>query len=124
MYDKKDKEYAGKVKKILKTLSSGFVIVEGAHDIAALNKLGLKSFAYSQVLSKQAVPAAECTVYLLTDSDKGGEEKKEKLLAVLREVNSGYKIDDVLGKHLMRLLNITSIEQICSPVEEILAKVN
>lgn len=124
LHDDRNKQYAGKVKRVLEKLTSGFVIVEGAHDIAALGKLGIKSFSYSQVASKKSVPNLKDCVYILTDSDNGGEDKKNKLISTLLELNCGCKINVALGMYMLKLLNITSVEQMCGPVAEALAENN
>ncbi len=58
----------------------------------------------------------------MTDRDRGGEEKKAKIMAMLLESERGYVIDDSLGKRLLKMTNSTSVEQVRGPIEEAMGK--
>ena len=117
----KNSTRAKRVSRILETLRQGTVIVEGLHDVKTLNLLGVNAVSYSQ-LCAGTLPSAGERIYILTDSDRGGEEKKAKIEALLLEANGNYVMDDSLGRRMLRILNATSVEQVYGPVEEILMK--
>ncbi|VVB76772.1 Uncharacterised protein [uncultured archaeon] len=119
--ERKDYARAKRTTGILETLKNGTVIVEGKHDIRALRPLGIEALTYSQLYT--SLPSASKTVYVLTDADKGGEEKKQKIMAMLLESGNGYVIDDSLGKRLLRTLNSTCVEQVLGPITEIMETV-
>jgi 5S rRNA maturation endonuclease (ribonuclease M5) len=101
---------------MLEALRQGTTIVEGLHDVKALAHFGIKAIPYSRLSA--ALPSISGRVYLLADDDRGGEEKKEKMRMLLLEHNSGYLIDETLGRRMLKMLNVTSVEQICGPIEE------
>jgi 5S rRNA maturation endonuclease (ribonuclease M5) len=117
----KDYSRAKQISNILETLSKGTVIVEGAHDLKTLKRLGIDALTYSQ-LSSSGLPSADVPVYLMMDDDKGGEEKEGKIKAMLLESGRPYVIDDTLGKRLLGMTNSTSVEQIYRPIEDAKAK--
>ncbi len=104
----------------LKRLAEGTVVVEGKHDIAALKKLGISAMAYSAVESGNVSIPVGRTIYLLTDNDRGGDEKRERLKSALLAMDNRHTINDELGRKLLSMLHATSIEQIFGPAEEIL----
>jgi 5S rRNA maturation endonuclease (ribonuclease M5) len=118
--ERKDYLRAKHISCLLETLSEGTVIVEGAHDVRALGRLGISALTYSQLY--KSLPQAGRTVYIMTDRDRGGEEKKAKIMAMLLESDRGYAIDDSAGKRLLRMTNSTSVEQVCGPIEELMGK--
>jgi len=119
----KDEARARHITKMLETLRQGTVIVEGMHDVSALRFLGVEAVPYSR-LFKSPLPGVGKKVFLMTDNDRGGKEKREKIKAMLLEANSGYVMDEVLGKRMLDSLNVKCVEQICGPVEEAMEKKN
>jgi len=119
--ERKDYLRAKRIAGILGTLREGTVIVEGVHDIRTLKRLGIDALTYSQVCAS-ALPDALAPVYILTDNDKGGEDKKRKLMALLLESDKPYVIDDALGKRLLKMTNSTSVEQVYGPIENAMGK--
>jgi 5S rRNA maturation endonuclease (ribonuclease M5) len=105
---------------MLEALRQGTVVVEGMHDVRTLERLGVASVAYSKLAT--SLPDVSKTVYVLTDDDRGGEEKKRKIMAILLESDKRYAIDDVLGRRLLRMLNSTSVEQVYGPIEEVMGR--
>ncbi len=105
---------------MLEALRKGTVVVEGMHDVRTLERLGIGSTAYSKLAT--SLPDVGRTVYVLTDNDRGGEEKKRKIMAILLESDKRYAIDDTLGRRLLRMLNSTSVEQVYGPIEEVMGR--
>lgn len=118
--ERKDYLRAKHISCLLKTLSQGTVIVEGVHDVRTLGFLGIGALTYSQLF--KTLPPAGRTVYIMTDADRGGEEKKRKIMAMLLESDKGYAVDDSLGKRLLKMTNSTSVEQVRGPIEEAMGK--
>ena len=96
-------------------LACSTVIVEGRHDVKALAKLGIPAVTEGSLV-RSAIIAGK--VYLLMDNDRRGLERRERLYNRLLEMDKGISIDTTLGERLQKLLNITSIEQLCRPVQE------
>ncbi len=99
-------------------LRDGYVIVEGKHDARALEKLGIHSLYWNSI-PKTGLANGK-TFYIMTDRDKGGEEKREKAISALLGMDSASDIDTDTGAFFMKLLGITSVEQAIRPAEEIL----
>ena len=112
----RNRSRADRIARMLEALRQGTTIVEGLHDVRALAHFGINAIPYSRLSA--ALPGISGRVYLLTDGDRGGEEKREKIRTLLLEHNSAYLIDETLGKRMLRMLNATSVEQICGPIEE------
>ena len=104
----------------MERLSQGTVIVEGAHDTKALKLLGIDALTYSQL--HKSLPSASRPVYIMTDDDRGGEEKKRKIVAMLLESDECYAMDDSLGRRLLKMTNSTSVEQVRGPIEEAIGR--
>ena len=96
-------------------LACSTVIVEGRHDVKALAKLGIAAVTEGSLV-RSAI--TEGKVYLLMDNDRRGFERRERLYNRLLEMDKSISIDTALGERLQKLLNITSIEQMCRPVQE------
>lgn len=107
---------------MLSRLREGMVIVEGKHDVPRMEELGIRAVTYYKAVTDSGAVGKGTIIYLLTDSDKGGEEKKGKLISALLERDKSLEIDTELGGRLLRMLNLTSIEQIGKPMAELLAK--
>ena len=109
-----------RVTQIFEKLSCGIVVVEGKHDVAKLSALGIKAVSYRAIDKKQVKGSK---AYVLTDRDRSGEEKREKAVAELYE--AGAKSVDVnMGMSLLKMLNVTSVEQVLGPIEEIFEEGN
>lgn len=118
--EQRDIARARQVSGILETLRHGTVVVEGMHDVRTLSQLGIGSVACSRLAG--SLPDVGRTVYVLTDCDRGGEEKKRKVVATLLESDKGYAINDTLGRRLLRMLNATSVEQVYGPISELMER--
>lgn len=105
---------------MLDFLASGTVIVEGKHDRKALQELGVDSIAYTAVESGNVVPDHNKTVYLAMDMDKGGEQKASRLISRLLSEYKGYTINVDLPRTILKMLNASSVEQICGPAKELI----
>ncbi len=92
------------------------VIVEGRHDRLALAEIGVRSYTYESII-RGAEPDSEEAI-LLTDSDRRGMEKSEKLAQLLNE--KGYKVDESTGRQFLRMLNVSCAEEILAPLAEML----
>jgi 5S rRNA maturation endonuclease (ribonuclease M5) len=114
----RDISRARQVSGILEALRHGTVVVEGMHDVRTLRSLGIGAVTCSRLAG--SLPDVGRTVYVLMDSDRGGEEKKRKVLATLLESDKRYAIDDALGRRLLKMLNATSIEQVYGPISELM----
>ncbi len=117
-----EKEYRQKrhLQEMLERLREGVAIVEGKHDVAVLERLGVHALVYSAVESGKSAPEKGKTIYILTDNDKGGDEKRERLKSALLAMDIGHAINEELGRKLLQMLGATSIEQIYGPAMEIL----
>jgi 5S rRNA maturation endonuclease (ribonuclease M5) len=120
--ESKDYSRAKNIMRLLERLSQGTVVVEGIHDTRTLKSLGIDALTYSQL--HKSLPGAARPVYILTDDDRGGEEKKRKIMAMLLESDKGYVTDDSLGKRLLKMTNSTSVEQVRGPIEEAMERMN
>jgi 5S rRNA maturation endonuclease (ribonuclease M5) len=118
--EQRDVARARQVSGILEALRLGTVVVEGMHDVRTLQRFGIMSLPYSRLAN--SLPSVGKTVYVLTDDDRGGEEKKRKIMAILLESDKRYAIDDTLGRRLLRMLNATSVEQVYGPIEELMER--
>ncbi len=94
----------------------GSVVVEGKHDAEALRKLGIASYTYECIM--RGARPQQHNVFILTDADRRGLEKRERLLAVLSE--EGYKADYRAGENMLSMLNSRCIEEIYSPAMQAL----
>ena len=56
------------------------------------------------------------------DMDKGGEDKEQKLVEMLDTIDGGIRYDTALGKRVLKMLGITSVEQAYGMVTQALAK--
>ena len=93
-------------------LACSTVIVEGRHDVKALAGLGIAAVTEGSI-ARNGIP--EGKVYLLTDNDRRGLERRERLYNKLLEMDKEIQIDTATGERLQKMLNITSIEQIRKP---------
>ncbi len=106
------------VSRILEELASGTVIVEGKHDVKALASLGISAIPEGSI-SRRPI-TGKGRVYILMDDDRRGIQRKEALIGKLLEIDGSMDMDTVIGTRLQRMLNITSVEQLCKPVAEAL----
>jgi 5S rRNA maturation endonuclease (ribonuclease M5) len=111
----RDRKRGKKIVNMLEDLRNGTVIVEGKHDVEKLRLLGIESRTCDSVLRGASLPPCNKTVFIVMDDDKGGVEKCAKLMSVLESCDS-FHVDESLGKHMLRRLNVTCVEQICKPI--------
>jgi len=118
VYRAKELEKSKHLHNLLQKISEGAIVVEGKHDKAALQKLGLASYTFYDLIGNPGVISTFSSkkVYLLFDNDKGGEDKKQKMLGFLSSCNPAMKVDDSTGRRLLSLLNCTSVEQVYGPL--------
>ncbi len=108
-----------KVEQILELLKGGTVIVEGRHDIRVLSMLGIRAIPYERIVNMKEAPDPNETVYIMVDSDKGGDQKSEKIMDALLTIDKRYTINSDVSQKLLKMLNLTSVEQLTRPIEEI-----
>ncbi|MCL5429878.1 MAG: hypothetical protein M1504_00180 [Candidatus Marsarchaeota archaeon] len=112
-----------RLENMLESLKEGVVVVEGIHDVAALKKLDIDAITYSKFMSGNGHTEAlygDRTIYILMDADNGGEDKESKVLQLLDMMDTTMAHDTELGKRLLKLLGITSIEQIYGKARSVL----
>jgi len=102
------------VSRIMAELACSTVIVEGKHDVDALASLGIAAITEGSI----ARNSIEGKVCLLMDNDRRGIQRMERLYNRLLEMDKEILIDVTSGERLQKMLNITSIEQLCRPVRE------
>ena len=109
-----------RVERILSRLKSGTVVVEGKHDVRKLRMFGISAVSSGDVLYRKRAIDSGKTVYLMTDKDRGGEEKREKLLGELLGREQGLNVNSDLGIAFLKALNVRCAEQIYRPLTELL----
>ena len=102
------------VSRIMAELACSTVIVEGKHDVDALASLGIAAITEGSI-ARNNINGRVC---LLMDNDRRGIQRRERLYNKLLEMDKGIQIDVASGERLQKMLNITSIEQLCKPVRE------
>ncbi len=102
------------VSRIMAELACSTVIVEGKHDVDALASLGIAAITEGSIARNRI----EGKICLLMDNDRRGIQRRERLYNRLLEMDKGIRIDIASGERLQKMLNITSIEQLCGPVRE------
>ena len=115
---------------IISRLKRAYVVVEGDHDVNALADFGITAMTYSAAIAnvhslvRQARSEGK-EILILFDLDKGGDEKMRKLLLAFESAldgdTSAVKINTELGRHFLKILNVTSVEQIRAPASELTA---
>lgn len=108
---------------ILERLRDGIVIVEGKHDVGALGRLEIPATSYNKFLScnnSTTEFSTNRTFYIMMDADKGGRDKENKVINLLTSMDNAIEYNTELGKRLLRLLGITSVEQVCGRVEMVM----
>ena len=112
---KVEREHRSKaVSRIMAELARSTVIVEGKHDVDALASLGIAAITEGSI----ARNSIDGKVFLLMDNDRRGMQRRERLYNKLLEMDKEIRIDVASGERLQKMLNITSIEQLCRPVRE------
>jgi len=117
---KKAEEGRKKMDAVLELLRNNYVVVEGKHDVEMLGKLGISAIPYERLMRNHIEFDKGKTIYLLMDDDNGGYDKEDKALAFL--IERGYNVNTDLGRHLLKVLKITSVEQAYQPIMDILEK--
>lgn len=105
---------------ILHELRQGSVVVEGRHDIAVMQSLGIRALQYNGVITGKTALNPSRKVYLFTDTDRRGMEKAETLASALFSIDGRYTMNRNLAYSLLGMCNATSVEQISKPIEEIM----
>ena len=113
MQNNKTEESRKKIAAMLDKLSRGVVVVEGKHDIDMFMKLGISAISYDRLMRNHIDIEEGKIVYLIMDNDNGGYDKESKALSFLIERNCNVNTE--LGHYLLKLLNITSVEQAYQP---------
>ena len=119
----KDHKRSKWVANSLEDLRDNTVIVEGKHDVEKLRSLGIDAHTFDSVLHGCSSLPHNKKIIIFVDDDKGGETKRAKLISMLESRNAYhvvYHIDESLGRRMLTGLNITSVEQICEPVQRAL----
>jgi len=119
----RERSHANWIVSVIEKLRKGTVIVEGKHDVKALSELGITCFTYDFAARNIGKIARSSRVYLFFDNDKGGSQKAEKLSSLIESENKQCKVDFWTGASLLKLLNLTSIEQIVKPTEELVYRI-
>ena len=88
-------------------------------DIRVLSMLGIRAIPYERIVNMKEAPDPNETVYIMVDSDKGGDQKSEKIMDALLTIDKRYTINSDVSKKLLKMLNLTSVEQLTRPIEEI-----
>ena len=125
MQPKKDLLQKKRLERMLEALKEGIVIVEGKHDVETLQRLGIKSISFAQFIGGNLGTRSfqtSRTFYVWMDTDKGGEDKEQKVVEMLDAIDGGIKYDVTLGKRVLKMLGITSVEQAYGMVMQALAK--
>lgn len=113
----------GKRRKIIGVISrlmEGIVIVEGKHDTGKLGLFGISAVTFTDVLYRKHKISPEKKVYVMTDNDRNGEEKRSRIIGELLSWNPLAEIDTELGPLFLRMLNVRCAEQIYRPLTEIM----
>ncbi len=108
---------------ILEKLEHGIVIVEGKHDVETLRKLGISSIAYANFIAGNINTTLLNTgmmFYVMMDADKGGEDKREKVVLLLSGMDNGIDYDTETGRRFLKMLGITSVEQAYGRVTQVM----
>ena len=114
-----------KLERMLNDLREGIVIVEGKHDVEALARLKIRSISFAQFIGGNARTTsfqADRTFYVWMDADRGGAVKEEKVVEMLGMIDGGVKYDVTLGKRILKMLGITSVEQSYGMVRQVLER--
>ncbi len=109
---------------MLDDLREGIVIVEGKHDVEALARLKIRSISFAQFIGGNLGTKSfqtEKIFYVWMDIDKGGADKEEKVVEMLDMIDGNIKYDVVLGKRVLKMLGITSVEQAYGRVRQVMA---
>jgi len=124
------KKASKKVLEITSRLKRAYVVVEGGHDVDALADFGITAMTYSAAIAnicslvRQAHDERK-EIIILFDLDKGGDDKMCKLLLAFESAldgdTSAVKINTELGRHFLKILSVTSVEQIRAPASELTA---
>jgi hypothetical protein len=104
---------------IIKKFRSGVVIVEGFHDVSVLKSFDINARTYYSVMTSRKVPMKK-VFYIAMDDDKGGIDKRDKLISKITELDSSANIDIDTGIRFLKILGIKSIEQAFKPLSKIL----
>ncbi len=112
-----------RLERMLNDLREGIVIVEGKHDVEALERLKIRSISFAQFIGGNIGTQsfqADRIFYVWMDADKGGADKEEKVVEMLDMIDGEIKYDVTLGRRVLKMLGITSVEQAYGMVRQVL----
>ena len=112
----KDVEKRKAIESILSEMRNSYVVVEGRHDIAALEQLRIRANTYEKAM-RSGLPLPE-HVILFMDDDRRVAEKAERLGAHL--AGNGASIDERSGTRLLRMLNTVHVQDMLQPISQAL----
>ncbi len=105
---------------ILFELKNGVVVVEGKHDVAVMERLGICTSTYERVMRGGLTVPEGAKVFILTDDDRRGSEKADAVSGFLSGSLGPCRLDRETGLRLLDLCNATSVEQVSKPIEKIM----
>lgn len=112
-----------RLERMLDDLRNGIVIVEGKHDVGTLERLRIKAISFPQFVGGNLGTISFKTdrvFYVWMDADKGGADKEQKVVNILDAMDGGIRYDVELGKRVLKMLGITSVEQAYGMVRQML----
>lgn len=100
------------IESMLSEMRNANVVVEGIHDVAALEHLRIRAHTYEKAM-RSGLPLPG-HVILFMDDDRRGSERAERLGAFFAE--KGFSVDEKTGTRLLRLLNTAHVEDMLQPL--------
>lgn len=111
------------------------VVVEGLHDINALNNIveylsekgliknkQINAITLSKLMNNH-IGGSKQKFIIAMDNDRRGEEKRGQAVALIREKYPYAAIDEFTGRSLLKLLGVTCIEGLVAPIKESYEKI-
>ncbi len=96
--------------RLVTDLNDRLVIVEGKRDIAALEKVGVRTHVLTLDKLERMEEIPDWEAVILTDFDPAGEIKQRKAESIL--IGKGVKIDAGLRERFRRIFGIRTIEDL------------
>lgn len=124
MRPQKDSAQRKLLARMLDQLKEGIIIVEGKHDVETLRRLGIDSISFTQFIGGNIWTRtfqSNKMFYIWMDADRGGDDKEQKVVALIEAMDGDIKYNVKLGKRLLKILGITSVEQAYGMIEQMLA---
>ena len=128
----KSKQRSESIIEIIKRMQdeNTVVIVEGKHDIEALDSM-VEYLSSNGLISDKAINAVTIDmlrynhldidgkkIIIATDNDRSGIDKKEQAIALIRVKYPHSTIDENTGTRLLKILGTNCIEGIIRPIME------